>query len=456
MVRRKLLGVFFVFLCSLHISYWGLGLREASRTFPELNNSKITSTLPNNLETPRGLKQRTIAVPEMSHVTFQKAQSQWGNSLIKCQSGGFAIIGTSNYHVFLIRTDNIGSHIWNKTYPPVENRNYGLDLSELNDGFMLYTGYFAWGQMPSCGGSFLVRTDVNGIDLWNRTYNPPGPFDYCQDSAGDFTACQNGDFVLAEINENLPGQSRQIWVLRINNIGTPLWNRTFDPGVGHDFCTEIIECQSENLVLVGFSSQSWILGLDKNGSTLWSQTYPSEVQFKSLVECRDGGFAIIGTKTNNVTGVDVLLIKTDATGNELWNQTFGGFGDEVGYDLVETASGDFAITGYTSSTLNGDDDLLFIQTNYNGTITRERIYGGVYNDYGSSLVDMGNNEFTITGATLSYGNSEHDLWLVFVFNTEITPIPTFPLYIFIVVIAIIPIAILISLGVYIFNQKRKG
>ena len=66
---------------------------------------------------------------------------------------------------------------------------------------------------------------------------------------------------------------------------------------------------------------------------------------------------------------DFWLVKTDAQGNIMWNQTYGGVGDEVAYSLVKTSDGSFALAG------EQDKKLWLIKTDSNGAIQWNQTYG---------------------------------------------------------------------------------
>lgn len=112
-------------------------------------------------------------------------------------------------------------------------------------------------------------------------------------------------------------------------------------------------------------------------NVLWSRTYGGAWQdgAESVTKTRDGGLIVTGfnssTNTNHLK--DVLLMKTDASGNELWTRTFGGVRDDIGRCVRQTDDGGFIIGGMTevSSQIFG---ALLVRTDASGNILWQRVF----------------------------------------------------------------------------------
>ncbi|MBY8998459.1 MAG: hypothetical protein KGD60_12070 [Candidatus Thorarchaeota archaeon] len=120
-----------------------------------------------------------------------------------------------------------------------------------------------------------------------------------------------------------------------------------------------------------------LLRLDSNGGHLWNRTYGSTNQdtLKSLIQCRDGGFALLGD-TYNFPGTynDIWLVRTDSSGNQLWNATYSGPENDYSVGLVELNDG-FMVAGSYRNTTSVSWDFWLIRTNITGGVVWSKTYG---------------------------------------------------------------------------------
>ena len=132
---------------------------------------------------------------------------------------------------------------------------------------------------------------------------------------------------------------------------------------------------------------------------------------QSVIATLDGGFAVIGY-TQSMDGdvsdklnesFDFWVLKFNSEANLEWNKTFGGSGDDRGFDIIQTSDNGFAILGYTDSTdgditiNNGFRDFWLAKLDASGNLTWQKSFGFPGADEGTAIIETSDNDFLISG-----------------------------------------------------------
>jgi DJ-1/PfpI family protein len=146
--------------------------------------------------------------------------------------------------------------------------------------------------------------------------------------------------------------------------------------------------------------------------TMWTSIYSGSAAdgVRAIVELQDGCLVIAGyTYSEGQGNSDILLAKTTAFGTQIWSKTIGGPGWEYANSIFETGTGEYVITGYTSSYGSGMKDIYVVKASSSGDIIWEKTFGGSDIDHGMSACEAHDGSYIIAGYTRSYGAGEDDL-----------------------------------------------
>ncbi|MGB3944271.1 MAG: hypothetical protein WBK88_05735, partial [Methanothrix sp.] len=199
-----------------------------------------------------------------------------------------------------------------------------------------------------------------------------------------------------------------------------VWSATFG-GPGFEVGTSILEKRGGGYIIAGATNSrggggydAWLLSTDSKGREVWNETFggPGDEEAMAVVATVDGGYAIAGgTNSFGAGDFDVWLIKTDSTGRELWNETYGGPGYDWAYSVQKTRDAGYIILGETESFGSGGMDLWLVKTDSRGALIWNRTFGGAEDDGGRSIQETDDGSYIIAGFTESFGRGGMDLWL---------------------------------------------
>ncbi len=200
-----------------------------------------------------------------------------------------------------------------------------------------------------------------------------------------------------------------------------LWTKHFG-GINEDTSTCIRETSDSSLIIIGTTDQTgngmndiWLIKTDEHGTMLWDRTFGGNQNDFSIMgqQTTDGGFIIAGTTESFGNGMrDFWLIKTDADGNEEWNQTYGTSENDRTQYVEQTSDGGYVITGGTGNIENNNQDAWLIKTDENGNLEWQQTYGGNGNDKTYTVHQEADGSYILAGLTSSFGNGNYDAYLI--------------------------------------------
>ncbi|MGE8339997.1 MAG: T9SS type A sorting domain-containing protein [Flavobacterium sp.] len=180
----------------------------------------------------------------------------------------------------------------------------------------------------------------------------------------------------------------------------------------------------------------WIWKMKENGDLDWQKSYGGSGfdLLQSIKNTRDGGFILAGTssssksfqKKDNCKGLsDFWVIKLNAAGDEQWQRTIGGNGQDELLCAFQTKDGGYILGGSSSSSpisitsskidensftpdiysktekCRGSMDYWLVKLDKDGVIQWQKTYGGEYSDILRSMEQTSDNGYILAG----YSNS---------------------------------------------------
>ncbi len=115
-----------------------------------------------------------------------------------------------------------------------------------------------------------------------------------------------------------------------------------------------------------------------------------------------------GDRTEEFGDYDGWVVKTDANGALEWQKSYGGSDRDFLYGGIQTSDGGYIFTGETASyegnlaDNHGARDVWMIRTDASGNVIWERTYGGSHTDTGFNIIELSDGSFVIGASSSSH------------------------------------------------------
>ena len=197
------------------------------------------------------------------------------------------------------------------------------------------------------------------------------------------------------------------------------WIKTFG-GLRADASGSVVQTADGGYIIVGetVSYQShgydaWLIKTDSSGNKIWDKTFGGDLSDAgfSVQQTDDSGYIITGWRDNSVSAFDIWLIKTTDNGNEEWNKTFDyGGGNDFGFCVRQTSDGGYILSGH-SYDIFGVDSVHLIKTDDKGnTIWDKKLGEKTFPGYSDSIIETPDHSYVVVGSQLNPQNNS-DIWV---------------------------------------------
>jgi len=331
------------------------------------------------------------------------------------RSRRFVSVSSFIISLFIAGTSYAGQ--WANTYGG-SNDDWAYSIQQTSDG-----GYIVAGETRSFGagsGDFWVlKLDGSGNVQWQKTYGGTG-YDY----ARSIQQTTDGGYIVAGVTYSYSGGYQDVWVLKLDQDGNVIWQKTYGGGYT-DIAFSIRQTSYGGYILVGYTTSAgagktdiWVLRIDQNGNVLWQKTYGgSDNDFNfitnSIQQTSDGGYIVTGrTYSFGAGNSDVWILKLDGSGNVQWQKTYGGSNDDWAYSIQQTSDDGYIVAGGTVSFGAGNGDFWVLKLDSNGNVLWQKTYGGTDRDSALAIQQTSDGGYIVAGYTNSFGAGKSDVWIL--------------------------------------------
>jgi len=327
-----------------------------------------------------------------------------------------------------VKTDNSGEIQWEQFYGTYEDDWAYAAIQTMDGGYALvgttYSGTSGLGEWDA----WLVKTDAMGEIQWDQLY---GTSD--DDEAYALLQTADGGFALAGTTFDTETNDYDAWLVKTDANGDQQWEQFYGSNTD-DEVSVALQTADGGFALAGttFNTEmedydAWLIKTDMSGEVQWDQLYgtPADDRIYAALQTADGGYALAGTTFDTEThDYDFWLVKLNISGEVQWNQTYGTSEDDEAYALLQTADGGYVLGGYTDASGAGIWDAWLVKTDATGEVEWTQTYGDEADNWAEAILQTADGGYTLLGTTGDPETRDYDVWLVIAaFPSEMSPVP---------------------------------
>lgn len=304
-------------------------------------SGNIATTMPLQLAPASDMK--PVATSHQSPIQrmIQAANTNDGGFML---GANFIEKSQTTGYPFLVKNNKNGQGILTKKL--LDNPATLKTLRQLKDG-----NYLAITEQKDLFANTCtaIKLNANGDTIWTSKFGASNVKDVV--GTADGGCLITGSLDISFVNY-------EVLLIRLNTHGKILWQKTIGERAQWETGRRILETPENGFLIVGSNQKEFdivadlhLLKIDKDGNKIFSKNFhrgiATSLGFDAIINT-DNTYLLVGTENKQpFTNKNILLIKTDAQGNSLWQKTIDINLLDEGFSILPSVDGSFYISGTT-------------------------------------------------------------------------------------------------------------
>lgn len=335
------------------------------------------------------------------------------SDVIENIEGGYTVLGSkyineeSNQDFWLVKFDDAGNVLWEKTFG-TEKNDFPVRLTQAKDGSYVLVGKIY--GLENNFQAFLLKISNDGEKLWEKKIG-----DNNFNCAEAVIVTDEGNIIVAG-TKGINEKNKNIWLAQFSAEGELNWEKTF--GETKMACSESLKKMPDGgFFLAGQIAENgindsdlWVFRFNSQGDKIWDKQIKS-VGINVWPECiccsPDSNLIIVGwygkcmseiTSEDPIFDYDLFVTKLSPSGELIWTKNIDSEGSEGGNAVVIRPDGNILMAGKKETSFLGRIGPWLLLANPNGEILSELVLPfGFNSDKAAQIINTSDGGFLVIG-----------------------------------------------------------